>query len=421
MGIIKLISRISSRFLYQFQHRIMPTGTSFENTIGHRNPQIAISAFSLGLFSLSLTQVFANAKDESEEWEDEEENIPQGDSEASAHLDRHQMALISGNGNRNLSAKISQLLKVDLAKSDVDSFKDGECAIRIEDNVRGRDVFIIQPTCPPINDRLIELFLLISTLSRASAGKVTAVIPYYGYARQDRKREARETIAAADIARMLKAVGVDHVIAVDLHRSQLEGFFDTNISVDNLDCLRSVIAPHLVELDLHRPVIISTSETGAKRVANFRETLLALGQDCTLGFIVPNGRDGVLDSDVTHHHRVHEFTNISLVGEVMGCDVVIVDDMIDTGSRITMAAEVAKQNGARRVIGVASHGLFSNLSKLEDSLLDQIIVSDTIPPTAESEKLSAKITYVSVAPIIADAIQRAHKRKVKKAPTDQYL
>eukprot|EP00475_Leptophrys_vorax_P043008 TRINITY_DN8148_c0_g1_i1.p1 TRINITY_DN8148_c0_g1~~TRINITY_DN8148_c0_g1_i1.p1 ORF type:complete len:420 (+),score=109.40 TRINITY_DN8148_c0_g1_i1:124-1383(+) len=364
------------------------------------------------------------AADAEEIWEeDEEEEIRDEDDENENAVRMGHVSLFCGNGNPKLAKQVAKRLGIPLGRATVSKFKDGETNVRVEDSVRGQDVYVIQPTSPPnINDNVMELLLMISTLKRASAGRVTAVIPYYGYARQDRKREARETIGAADFAKLLESVGVDHVLAVDLHRGQIEGFFNTAVPVDNLDPRGSVLVPYLLKKDLYRPVIIAPSETGISRALQFRQELLNAGVDAGIGFVLPKDSSGsLMTADVTHHHRVLQPAQVELVGDVTGCDVILVDDMIDTGSRMCLAAETAQSNGAYRIFGVATHGLLSGgvatLEKFEKSPMTQVIMTDTI--SAEIPKHCSKVKYVSVSSLIAEAITRSHKRKSMSKITDR--
>lgn len=358
-------------------------------------------------------KVFANAMDEDEVWEEER----------GATNGFFQIAIIAGNGNRPLAEKVAKLVGLrSLTAANVSKFSDGEISVSITDSVRGKNVFVVQPTCPPISDRVMELLLLVSALRRASAGRITAVIPYYGYARQDRKRVARETIAAADIAKMLMALGVDHVITVDLHRGQTCGFFDTNTPVDNLDAVRSTIIPYIMSKKLYRPVILSPSETGLQRSRRFAQELLFHDVEATMAFVAPKDpatAEGF--AEMTSHHRIRGVQDVALVGNVRGSDVLIVDDMIDSGSRVLVAAEMAHKAGAARIFAVCTHGVFSReivFEKIKDSPITEVIVCDTIPPSSAA-KTVPKLTYLSVAPLLAEAILRLHLHETVGSLTDQ--
>lgn len=319
--------------------------------------------------------------------------------------------LFAGTGHPELAKAVAEELGVPLGQADVGEFADGEIKIQIQENVRGRDIFIVQPTGPPINDNLMELLLMISTFRRASARSITAIIPYFGYARQDRIRDERQTVAAADVALMLEAAGVDRVVAVDLHRGQLEGFFTCSTRVDNLDSLRAG-AQRFISEDLENPVIVCPSISGVSRAKRFRDLLEHEGVYTSLAFVSPTDDSGIMDAEAGHHHKMAGRTKYVLVGSVRHCDVVIVDDMIDTGSRITTAAEVIKEKGANRVFAYASHGLFSGdcLDMVNDSPISRVVVSDTLPDSKSESKQStasdSKIERIPVAPLIAEAIQR---------------
>ena len=229
----------------------------------------------------------------------------------------------------------------------VSNFDDGECNVMIQENVRGKDVYIIQPTSPPVNETLMELLLIISTMRRASARKITAVIPYYGYARQDRKMQARVPISAADVARLLESMGVDRVIAVDLHCGQIQGFFGPRVPVDNLDG-GTVAVSYFGDMDLSNPVVVSPDAGGVYRAKQFREALAKKHEvDCGLAMIVKQ------------RVKPGEIGQMDLVGSVEGCDAIIVDDMVDTAGTLCAAAKMLKESGARRVFAFASHGVFS--------------------------------------------------------------
>jgi len=311
------------------------------------------------------------------------------------------LKVFSGNGNLSLALEITKILGINLGKATVGRFADGEVNVRIHENVRGKDVFIVQPTCPPVNDNLMELLLLISTLNRASARRVTAVIPYYGYARQDRKMQARVPISAADVARLLEAMGVDRVIAVDLHCGQIQGFFGPRVPVDNLD--GGVVGiNHFGDKDLHNPVIVSPDAGGVYRAKKFKEGLEHKydWDDVGLAMIIKQRtRDGTVDS-------------MDLVGDVKDCDCVIVDDMIDTAGTLCKAAAVLKANGARRVFAFASHGLLSGPGndRIAQSTMEECVILNTIPSSAQ-RAANEKLTELSVAPLLAQTIFNCHAKK----------
>jgi ribose-phosphate pyrophosphokinase len=323
------------------------------------------------------------------------------DDESFAHAPRFQDLLVfSGTANPELSADICRALGVPQGKVKVKKFNDGEIGIRVNENVRGKDCYIVQPTCPPdVNDHVMELLLMVSTLRRASAGNITVVIPYYGYARQDRKMQSRVPISAADMARLLESMGVDRVVAVDLHCGQIQGFFSPNVPVDNLE-------GHVVglswfkkqNLDPALTKVVSPDAGGVYRAKQFREGLDQMGMNAGLAMII---KQRAQDTTIT---------NMDLVGEVEGCDVIMVDDMIDTAGTLTKAAAELKRMGAKRVYAFATHGLFSGpaFDRIKNSCLEKVVVTNSIPlqPGAPDN-----ILQLSVADLLAESIARIHLHK----------
>jgi ribose-phosphate pyrophosphokinase len=311
------------------------------------------------------------------------------------------LKLFSGNGNMTLSLEIAKLLGVNLGRATVSSFADGEINVMIHENVRGKDVYIIQPTCTPVNNNLMELLLMVSCLNRASARRVTVVIPYYGYARQDRKMAARVPISAADVARLLESMGVDRVIAVDLHCGQIQGFFGPRVPVDNLEG-GIVGVDHFGGKDLHNPVIVSPDAGGVYRAKKFKE-LLAYKygwEDIGIAMIIKQrARAGSVDQ-------------MDLVGDVKDCDCIIVDDMIDTAGTLCKAADVLKAQGARRVFAFASHGLLSGPGneRIANSNLEECVILNTIPSTPQ-RVANEKLVELSVAPLLAQTIFNIHAKR----------
>lgn len=270
----------------------------------------------------------------------------------------------------------------------------------VHENVRGKDVYILQPTSPPVNEHMMELLLMVSTMRRASARRITAVIPYYGYARQDRKMTARVPISAADVARLLESMGVDRVIAVDLHCGQIQGFFGPRVPVDNLDA-GMVGVEYFGEKGLFNPVIVSPDAGGVYRAKKFRDGLNASHHiDADLAMIIKQRRGA------------GSIERMDLVGSVDDADVVIVDDMIDTAGTLCTAADELKHHGARRVFAFASHGLFSGPApgRISKSCLEEVVVCNTVPLDGAA-KVNSKITQLSVAPLLAEAIIRVHTKK----------
>jgi ribose-phosphate pyrophosphokinase len=310
------------------------------------------------------------------------------------------MRLFSGNANVELANDIAESLGVKLGNATVSRFADGEVNVMVHENVRGKDVYIIQPTCPPVNEHLMELLLMVSTMRRASARRITVVIPYYGYARQDRKMTARVPISAADVARLLESMGVDRVVAVDLHCGQIQGFFGPRVPVDNLDAGPVGVA-YFSGMDLEDPVVVSPDAGGVYRAKKFRDGLQAAGAG-----------DPGLAMIIKQRPRAGEIGRMDLVGSVEGSDVVIVDDMIDTAGTLCKAANAIKGHGAKRVFAFASHGLFSGpaITRIKESQLEEVIIVNTIPLTPAA-RTNPKIKQLSVAELLAEAIRRVHLKR----------
>lgn len=313
------------------------------------------------------------------------------------------LKIFSGTANEELAQQIANLMGTKLSGIKIGRYADGEIAIQVLENVRGKDVFLVQPTCPPgVNDNLMELILLISTMRRASAHSITAVIPYYGYARQDRKLRSRVPISAADVARLLESVGVDRVIAVDLHCGQIQGFFGPNTPCDNLD--GSVVAlPYFasddVALDRHKTVVVSPDAGGVYRAKNFREGLSAMGVNAKLAMIIKQ------------REAANQVSQMDLVGDVKGCDCIIVDDMIDTAGTLCKAGTELKQRGAKRIYAFATHGLFNGpaIDRINKSDFEKVVVLNTVPMAGKGT--SDKIEQLSVAQLLAKAMESVHFRK----------
>lgn len=311
------------------------------------------------------------------------------------------LKIFSGNGNMALALEIGRYLGINLGKATVGKFADGEVNIQIHENVRGKDCYIIQPTCPPVNDNMMELLLLVSTLSRASARRITVVIPYYGYARQDRKMQARVPISAADVARLMEAMGIDRVIAVDLHCGQIQGFFGPRVPVDNLD--GGIIGvDYFGSKDLHNPVVVSPDAGGVYRAKKFKDGLAHKYEMNDVG----------LAMIIKQRARAGSVDQMDLVGDVNDCDCIIVDDMIDTAGTLCKAAEVLKGHGARRVFAFASHGLLSGPGndRIATSQMEEVVILNTIP-TSPQREANERLTQLSVAPLLAKAIFNIHAKK----------
>ena len=278
-----------------------------------------------------------------------------------------------------------------MGQCEVTQFSDGEISVNIGETVRGDDVFIIQPTNTPVNDNLMELLILIDAVKRASAGRINAVIPYYGYARQDRKIKARDPITAKLVANLLTTAGADRVVGMDLHAGQIQGYFD--IPVDHLSAI-PILARHFKNIVGENTVIVSPDLGGVTRARTFANIL-----DLPIA-IIEKRRPKVNVSEV-----------MNVIGEIEGRDVILVDDIIDTAGTIVKAASVLKSFGAKKVYGCATHGVLSGpaLDRIHNSELEKFVITDTIP-LSDIAKID-KIEVVSVAPILAEAIKRINNNQ----------
>ena len=310
-----------------------------------------------------------------------------------------QLRLFSGSANPELAKEVAECLGARLSPIQASTYADGEIGIRILENIRGKDVFVIQPTCPPgVNDNLVELLLMISTMRRSSAGSITAVLPYYGYARQDRKMQSRVPISAADVARLLEAMGVDRVVAVDLHCGQIQGFFGPRTPVDNLDGAVACLNHFNDLVESEQTVIVSPDAGGVYRAKRFRDGLKKMGKDCGLAMLVKQRlAAGVIEQ-------------MDLVGEVQGKDCIIVDDMIDTAGTLCKAGAELKKRGARKIYAFATHGLFNGpaLERISQSAFEKVVVCNTVPYRAGPEAAGGKIECLSIASLLAKAIYSIH-------------
>jgi ribose-phosphate pyrophosphokinase len=316
--------------------------------------------------------------------------------------------LFSGTANPNLSEAISKHLSKPLSKISSEKFADGECNIQILESVRGKNVYIIQPTCSPVNDNLMELVLTISAMKRTAAKKIVAVIPYFGYARADRKMLARVPISAADVAKILETFGIHHVVCVDLHCGQIQGFFGPTISVDNLESQVFMVEYMLKSEEFknktNKICLVSPDAGGVYRVDTFEKKLR-------------NIKEKMFDVSITmitkQRTKANEVEKMTLVGDVNGYDCIIIDDMIDTGGTLCKAAQTLKDHGANKIYAFASHGLFNGdaFKKIENSVLEKVIVTDTVPKKKDMEKYTKKIEYISVATLIAEAIRRIERNE----------
>jgi ribose-phosphate pyrophosphokinase len=301
------------------------------------------------------------------------------------------LKLIGGSANPALSQSISEKLDVPLTDPRLRRFPDGEINVKIEDSMRGHDVFVIQPTSPPVNEHLFELFIILDALRRASAGRVTAVIPYYGYARKERKTQPREPISAKLVANFLTLAGADRLLLFDLHAEAIEGFFD--VPTDHLSPHR-IFAEYLKTLNLHHITIVAPDAGGGRRaeaVANDLNAPIAFGY-----------KRRASDDEVEM---------IAVSGDVKGRDCVVVEDIITTGGTIAKLATALRTQGANKVLVAATHPVLSgnSVERLKNADIDEVIVTDSVP--IPPEKQDPLITVLSVAPLLAEAIIRVHENR----------
>jgi ribose-phosphate pyrophosphokinase len=299
------------------------------------------------------------------------------------------LTIFTGNANRELATEICRHVEVPLGRAEVTTFSDGEVYVEIGENVRGVNCFVVQPTCSPVNDNLMELLIMIDALKRASAGSIIAVLPYFGYARQDRKVKPRTPISAKLCADLLQAAGADRVLAVDLHAGQIQGFF--NIPFDHLFGM-PVLMEWLKSRFGSEAVIVSPDAGGVERARAYSKRL---GGSLA---IIDKRRSAANVSEVMH-----------IIGDVKGRDAIIVDDMIDTAGTLTQAARAVKEAGAKGVYACASHGVLSGpaIQRIEDSPLSEVCVTNTIP-LREAAKGCKKLRVTSVGRLLGEAIKRIH-------------
>ncbi|HSC72378.1 MAG TPA: ribose-phosphate pyrophosphokinase [Candidatus Methylomirabilis sp.] len=302
------------------------------------------------------------------------------------------LVLTAGNANPKLAQEIAEALGTRLVEAEVSQFSDGEVFVQVNENVRGADVFVIQPTCPPVNHNLMELLIMIDALRRASASRITAVVPYYGYARQDRKVQPRVPITAKLVADLITAAGTQRVLTMDLHVGQIQGFF--NIPVDHLfaaPVLLQYFQQRLTEHVWEDPVVVAPDAGGVERSRAFAKRL------GTPLAIMDKRRTGANESRIMH-----------VIGEVRDRDVILLDDIIDTAGTIVQAVSALKAEGARRILASCTHPVLSGqaVERLEKSEISEVVVTNTIP--LREDQQSKKITVLSVAPLLAEAIHRIH-------------
>ncbi len=301
------------------------------------------------------------------------------------------LIVFSGNSNRPLSEKICSKLDLTLGKTEISRFSDGEIMVQIKENVRGKDVFLVQSTCSPVNENLVELLIMLDALRRASAQRITAVIPYFGYARQDRKDRPRVPISAKLTANILASSGADRVLTLDLHAGQIQGFFD--IPLDHLYAI-NVFFDYFKQNKIENLVIVSPDVGGIKMARAYAKRF---GADLA---IVDKRRKSPESTEVMH-----------ILGDVKDKNVLLVDDIIATGSSLVRGAAALKQQGAKSIFAVVTHGILSNDApdKLRESDIDSLVITDSIPLT--DEKKEKKLKVVSVDELFAEAIKRIHFEK----------
>ncbi len=302
--------------------------------------------------------------------------------------------VFTGNANPELARLIVERLDLPLGEATCGQFSDGEITIDIQENVRGKDVFIIQPTCVPTNDNIMEVLLMADALRRSSAGRITAVIPYYGYARQDRRvRSARVPISAKVVADMLQTAGVDRVLTVDLHADQIQGFF--NIPMDNIYG-SPILLDDIEKQEYENLIVVSPDVGGVVRARAIAKQL----NDADLA-IIDKRRPQANEAQVMH-----------IIGDVSGRTCVLVDDMVDTAGTLCKAADALKQFGAKKVVAYCTHPVLSGsaLKNIENSELDELVVTDTIPLTDET-KACTKIRQLTLAGLLAESIRRVNNEE----------
>ena len=296
------------------------------------------------------------------------------------------LKLIAGNANPKLAQEIAKKMGMELSPATIGRFSDGEIQVKIVDSVRGADCYILQPTCAPVNENIMELLVIADALKRASARRITAVIPYYGYARQDRKAEPRVPITSKLVANLITASGIDRVLTVDLHARQIQGFFD--IPVDHLYA-RPVLFQYFKDLNLDNPIVVSPDAGGVERARAFAKLL--------------NADLAIVDK---RRPRPNEAAIMNIIGDVKGRNAIILDDMIDTGGTLTKVADAIKNAGAIKVYAAESHGVLSGqaIEKIQKSSLEEVVITNSI--THDSDL--PKIKVLSIASLLAEAITKIY-------------
>ena len=301
------------------------------------------------------------------------------------------LSIFSGNANRDLAEAICRCMEVSPGATIVSNFSDGETFVEIRENVRGVNCFVVQPTCAPVNQNLMELLVMIDALKRASAGSIVAIIPYYGYGRQDRKVKPRTPISSKLVADLITAAGADRVVSIDLHAGQIQGFF--NIPVDHLYAM-PVFIEYLRDRGLlgDNAVVISPDAGGVERARGFAKRM-----ESSMA-IIDKRRPAPNISEV-----------MNIIGDVRGKHAVIIDDMIDTAGTVSLAAKAVLDQGAKSVVACATHGVLSGpaIQRIEESVISEVIISDTIPLSAAARQCK-KIKVLSVARLLGESIRRIH-------------
>jgi len=301
------------------------------------------------------------------------------------------MVIFSGNSNKRLAERIAKSLGIALGRIFISRFSDGEVRVKIEENARGKDVFVIQSTCPPVNENLMELLVILDALRRASADRVTVVVPYFGYARQDRKDRPRVPITAKLVANIVTVAGANRILTLDLHAGQIQGFFD--IPLDHLFAI-NVFFDYFKKIKINDLVVVSPDVGAVKQARAYAKKFQA-------GLAIVDKRRESPDSTEVMH----------ILGEVKGKNIIMVDDMIATGSSLVEAAKALKKAGAKKIFATVTHGVLSAnaVEKINKSDIDSLIITDSIP--LNKEKSNKRIKVVSVADLFAEAIRRIHFEK----------
>ncbi len=299
------------------------------------------------------------------------------------------LQLFTGTAHPQLAELLSRELELPLGRAIVDTFKNGETRVKLEENVRGSDVFLLQPTCHPVNEHIMELLLLIDAAKRASAARITAVMPYYGYARQEKKTSGREPISARLVANLLTVAGADRILAVDLHAPAIEGFFD--IPVDHLRATPLLARAFRDTVKGEDVAVVSPDSGGVARAEDFRQRV-----------------GGSLAIISKQHPGPDATETLDMVGDVEGKIAIIVDDMISTGGTLVEAAEMLKSRGARSIQVAATHGIFAGdaVERIVASDIERMFVTNTLPLPKSTD---GNVEVISVAPLLAEAITRTHK------------